>query len=572
MEIRIEKEWQLREFVPEDVKQKLSGFSALEQQLLFNRDICDLENAERYLEGTSEVYDPFLLKDMGKASARICWAIEAGQRILIFGDYDVDGVTATALLYELIMGLGGEAVHYIPNRFEEGYGFSEESLEGVFSFKPELIITVDCGIRSIKEVEMMEREGVDVIITDHHQPLPEIPQALAIINHKQAGDTYPFKELAGVGLAYKLAQAVTARFPEKIVDVKKWLDLVALGTVADLAPLTDENRTLVRQGINLINDNPRPGIAALITVSRSVPGKINSRDIGFRLGPRLNAAGRLTVANNAFNLLISTSAEEAKPLALKLDEENKKRQIITKEIQQVVETYFEALKDDENEFLIFHADENFNEGVVGLAASRLVERFYRPAIIGTRKTKEGSIKASCRSIPELNIIKALDECSDLLEKHGGHAMAAGLTLKTENEAEFQKRLIEIIKREFAEKEIQPKVSIDAEIDPTREQPDALLKFLDKLEPTGMENPAPIFASRNISIIALKKLGKEKDHLRFFIKTKEGKVLSAIAFSYGQLADNLENGDRVDLLYSYELNEYNGEQFPQLNVKEIKTRN
>jgi len=289
---RIDKLWVLPEPITEAANQNLAAYSPVERQLLFNRGIFDLETAEHFLNAKGEVHDPYLLKDMDKGVERVCHAIIESQKVVVFGDYDVDGVTATALLVEVIIQLGGKAVHYIPDRFEEGYGFSEAAIQGVLALNPDLIITVDCGVRSIKEVDLMNAAGVDVIITDHHQPLEDVPQACAIINPKQTGDNYPFKELAGVGLAYKLAQAVSDKFPEKRVVIENWLDLVTLGTISDLAPLRDENRTLVRRGLDRINENKRPGINALVAVSRITPGKVKSDNIGFMLGPRLNAAGR----------------------------------------------------------------------------------------------------------------------------------------------------------------------------------------------------------------------------------------------------------------------------------------
>ncbi|MDP2966131.1 MAG: single-stranded-DNA-specific exonuclease RecJ [Pelolinea sp.] len=576
MKRRVEKVWIPPEPVTDAVNQNLAAYSSVERQLLFNRGITDPESAEKFLNAQEEVHDPFLLKDMETAVERVCQAISERQKVVVFGDYDVDGVTATVLLVQVINRLGGRAEHYIPDRFEEGYGFSEAAIQGVLALNPDLIITVDCGVRSIKEVDLMNAADVDVIITDHHQPLDEVPHACAIINPKQAGDDYPFKGLAGVGLAYKLAQAVANRFPYMGLIIEGWLDLVALGTIADMAPLRDENRALVRLGLDCINQNKRPGINALIAVSSIKPGKVRSDNIGFMLGPRLNAAGRLKTAENAYHLLKSETLEEAAPLALSLDSENRERQTITKEIQLAVEAYAESIDEEVKKSLIFYFDEKFNEGVVGLAASRLAESYYRPSIVGA--IKGDLIRASCRSIPEINITSALDECADLLVKHGGHAMAAGLTIETRNAGTFYQRMVEIIQRELDGKEIQPKVFAGAEID-LLDLPPSLINFIARLEPTGMENPYPLLISQDVTVDRVRPIGKEGDHLRFNVKKAAGKkgldfkevTYNAVAFNFGHLADRLKDGDHVNILYAYEVNEFNGNSSLQLNVRDIHLR-
>jgi len=563
----------LPEPLSEIADQNLAAYSPVERQLLFNRGIIDPESAEKFLSAMNEVHDPYLLKDMDKAVERILKAIAENQQIVIFGDYDVDGVTATALLVEVITQLGGKAIHYIPDRFEEGYGFSEASVQGVLALNPNLIITVDCGVRSIKEVDLMSAAGVDVVITDHHQPLYDVPQACAIINPRQAGDDYPFKGLAGVGLAYKLAQAVSSKFSDKNLEVENWLDLVALGTIADLAPLRDENRTLVRRGLDKINEGKRPGINALIAVCRIIPGKVKSDSIGFMLGPRLNAAGRLKTAENAFHLLISKNVEEAAPLAFYLDTENRERQTITRDIQAKVETYAESADEEYIKSLVFYYDADFNEGVVGLAASRLADSFYRPSIVGAIKGDQ--IRASCRSIPEINITSALDECADLLVKHGGHAMAAGLTIETRHAEEFHRRMVEIIQRELGGREVQPKIYVGAEVDLIDIKP-ILVEFITRLEPAGIDNPYPLLVSRDVMVSNIQIMGKESNHLRFTVRRSIGKkgvdykdiTYSAVAFNFGYLAEQLKDGDMVDILYSYEINEYNGNSTLQLNIRDI----
>jgi single-stranded-DNA-specific exonuclease len=577
MKRRVNRLWVLPEPITETVSLSLVEYTPVERQFLFNRGIVDPESAEHFLNAQGEVHAPIMLKDMEKAVKRIWQAIINCQKIVIFGDYDVDGVTATALMVSVINRLGGNSEHYIPDRFEEGYGFSEASIQGVLALNPDLIVTVDCGVRSIKEVDLMNSAGVDVVITDHHQPLEEIPKACAIINPKQNGDNYPFKELAGVGLAYKLAQAVSDEFPDSGLIIEDWLDLVALGTIADLASLRDENRTLVRGGLDRINQNKRPGINALVAVSGLKPGKVRSDNIGFMLGPRLNASGRLKTAEAAYHLLMAETYEEAAQLALYLDSENRERQTITKEIQAAVESYTDGLDEEVTQSLIFYYDANFNEGVVGLAASRLADSFYRPSIIGT--IKGDRIRASCRSIPEINITKLLDECADLLVKHGGHAMAAGLTIENKNVEEFRQRMNEIIKRELSEIELQPKVFASAEVELYDLHP-SLIDFITRLEPMGIDNAYPLLISRDVTVSGVRPMGKDNVHLRFAVKKAIGKkgldfkevTYNTVAFNFGFLADKLKDGDQVDLLYSYEINEFNGNISLQLNIRDIQLHN
>jgi single-stranded-DNA-specific exonuclease len=577
MKRRVEKLWVMPEPVPDSVNESLAAYDPIERQLLFNRGITEPQEAEKFLNAKGDVHNPFLLKDMDAAVERLERAITSQQKIIIFGDYDVDGVTATALLVQVIQFLGGKAEHYIPDRFEEGYGLSITAIQWLLDLTPDLVITVDCGVRSIKEVELMNAAGVDCIISDHHLPLDELPHACAIINPKQSGDNYPYKGLAGVGLAFKLAQATTGKFPEKELVVDDWLDLVALGTVADLAPLTDENRVLVRKGLERINLNLRPGITALVKVSGLVPGRIKADNIGYMLGPRLNAAGRLTTAENAFHLLMSETIEEALPLAQSLDNENRQRQSITREIQSRVELFVDNANEGQNEFLIFHFDETFNEGVVGLAASRLADSFYRPSIIGT--LKGDYIRASCRSIREIDITKILDECADLLVMHGGHAMAAGLTIETRNTDEFKHRMTDIIQRELNGKEVQPNIFPAAIIDLLDLRP-KLINFMSLLEPTGMENPFPLIISQDVTVYGIRSMGKDKEHLRFSAKKASGKkgqdfreiTYPAIAFNFGYLAESLKDGDQIDILYAFEVNEFNGNSSLQLNVRDIHKAN
>lgn len=563
--------WQPPELIPAEVDMQLAAFPALFRQILFNRGIKDVDAASSFLEGEESLNDPFLMKGMDEAVERITTAIAKNQRIVIFGDYDVDGVTATVLLVQVISKLGGYVRKYIPNRFLEGYGFSDDGLKGALELNPDLIITVDCGIRSVDEISRAKNIGVDVIVTDHHLPLEKIPDACAVLCPWQPGDSYPYKELAGVGIAYKLGEALMSRLSEFPPSISSWLDLAAVGTVADVAPLTGENRSIVRKGLSLMRNGNRSGLIALALVSGIDIAKLTARDIGYVIGPRLNAAGRLSTAKKAYQVLSADSFTEAEFIARELDEENRERQKITKEIQAKAE---ENTDISENEWLVYDTSETYNEGVIGLAASRLAESFYRPAIIGTITGE--FIKASCRSIPNLNITAALDQCAALLERHGGHEMAAGFLMKRDNEREFIEKVTLIVSTEMKEKDLKPQINYDAEVSISNLNL-SFLQLINQLEPTGSHNPPPLFRLNNVKVTGLQRLGENRDHLKFFVvdRRKENensvKPLPAIAFRLAERYLELKDGDLIDILFSFEENEYNGNKSLQLKVRDIKKR-
>lgn len=566
------KKWEVYPRLPAEIEAQLADYPPIFRQVLFNRGIEDECQADRFLFASGEIHDPFLMKDMAIAVDRIIRAVREGKSILVFGDYDADGVTATALLVQALRFLGARVDKYIPNRFEEGYGFSMNALEGVLQQKPDMLITVDCGVRSVEEVALANRQGIEVIITDHHQPLGNIlPEAAAIICSRQPDDEYPYACLAGVGIAYKLVQALQISLPETGLDADHWLDLVAIGTVADLAPLTDENRILTKRGIEQIRWGEHAGISALAAISKIEDlSSFNAGHIGFMIGPRLNAAGRLSTAEAAYQLLMTSNEGEASALADQLNRENQARQTATNEIFSMVEEHF---LEREEEWLLFYAHEEFNEGIVGLAASRLAERYYRPAIIGS--ISGDTIRASCRSISELDITQSLDQCADLLEKHGGHAMAAGLTIQSENLEEFSKRLSSVIAEELAGKELVPVLKAEMEVGLSNLNP-VLIPLLESLDPCGEQNPTPLFISLNVEITAIRTLGISKDHIRLDVRSRKDEqnsqkiTYSGIGFNLGWMAEQLEAGSVIDILYSFENNEFNGRKTPQLNIRDIKT--
>ncbi len=568
------KKWEVYPRLPKDADAQLAEYPPIFRQVLFNRGIGDLDQAERFLHASDDLHDPFLMKDMPAAVDRIKKAVREGKSIIVFGDYDADGVTATALLVQALDSLGARVDKYIPNRFEEGYGFSMNALEGVLQQKPDMLITVDCGVRSVEEVALAKQHGIEVIITDHHLPHGnKLPDAAAIICSKQPGDEYPYAHLAGVGIAYKLVQALQMSCPEVDLDADYWLDLVAIGTVADLAPLTDENRVLVRRGIERIRRGEHFGVSALAAVSKiGNLESFNAGHIGFMIGPRLNAAGRLSTAEAAYHLLMARNEPEATALAEKLNQDNQARQTATRKIFTKVEDHF--LERDE-EWLLFYAHEEFNEGIVGLAASKLAERYYRPAIVGALSGE--TIRASCRSINELDITRALDQCADLLEKHGGHAMAAGLTIRMENVEEFEDRLKTIIAEELAGKELMPTLKADMEVGLSNLNP-VLIPLLESLDPCGEQNPTPLFISRNVEIVSIRFIGNGEDHIRLDVRSQIDEhnsqkiTYSGVGFNLGWMAARLQTGSLIDILYSFGFDDYNGRKTPRLMIRDIKPSN
>jgi single-stranded-DNA-specific exonuclease len=505
------------------------------------------------------------MNGMRAAVDRIRFAIEHHEPIAIYGDYDVDGVTATALLVQTLRALDADVRGYIPNRFEEGYGLNKDALDALKADGVKLVITVDCGIRSPDEALHARTIGLDLVISDHHHPDGEnLPPAFAVINPKQHGDVYPEKYLAGVGIAYKIAEALVQKSNGQAANLHliDLLDLVALGTVADLAPLVGENRYLVRKGLRQLRETKRQGLFSLANVAEIQLGKVTAGSIGFMLGPRLNASGRLESALASLELLTTTDFMRAGQLAQQLDVQNRQRQSLTKSTQEMAEQI--AMSEDKEGFLLFAAHENFNPGVVGLAASRLTEMYYRPAIVASQGPEE--TRGSCRSIPEFHITDALDLCKDLLVRHGGHAAAAGFTVRNENLPEFVARLKQIAKDQLGGKDLRHSLSADMEVSLPQLSME-VLDHLEYLEPTGYGNPSAIFVSRDVKIKSSRGVGSEGKHLKVTFDDECGGFFDAIGFRMGQMQPTLPA--RVDVLYHIELNEYNGRKSLQLNLKDIK---
>lgn len=559
-----QKRWQVAEPLPAEADLALSEYDPLLRQLLFGRGCQTAQNARHYIGAVPpEDTDPFLMRGMAEAVERLQHAIRRHERMAIYGDYDVDGVTATALLTGALRRLGADVEAYIPNRFEEGYGLNIEALRDLKESGIGLVVTVDNGIRSVRESEYAAQIGLDLIISDHHHPLLDLPPALAVIDPKQQGDAYPDKNLAGVGVAYKIIQALLrdGDFPSSIA-ADDYLDLVALGTVADIVPLIGENRALVRRGLARLQRVDRQGLLSLMRVAGLKPENLNAGQIGFALGPRINAAGRLDSAVASLNLLMTEDIMEAGLLAQQLNVQNLERQRLTREILEHADQI--ARQDDPEGWLLFAVHPDFNAGVVGLVASRLSETYYRPAIIG--EVGAEYTVASCRSIPEFHITDALDQCADLLVRHGGHAAAAGFKIHNDNIPALVERLQEIAARRLAPLSPQPTLFADMEIPLARIKPKELLYDIGLLEPTGNQNPEAVFISRDVSVRSSRQVGHDSRHLKLTLS--DGSITyDAIAFSLGHLRPVLPL--RVDVMYTFEVNDYNGRSTLQLNLKDIK---
>jgi len=566
------KHWVVATPASPDVLRRYRGIGPVLAQTLFNRGFTDPELARQFLDARPGNEKSFCRADMDKAIARIRTAIKKNELIIIYGDFDADGVTSTALLMQTLTALGANVKPYIPHRVDEGYGLNGAALLKLARDGAKLIITVDCGIRSVEDVEEGKAVGLDIIITDHHSIGPEIPQAYAVINPKlEEDESHPEYMLAGVGVAYRLAEKLlrVANANDRVkprLKPEDLLDLVAIGTVADLAPLNrTANRTLVRGGLDIINTANRCGLRALMEVAGLKPGGISATNIGYTLGPRINAAGRLESAMIAYHLMSSQDQAEATSLADQLQTLNIQRQDLTRAAQELIRDRIEAQQSDVP--LIFASDRNFRPGIVGLVAGRLTEEYFRPTVVMEEGDTES--RASCRSIPQFDITRALDQCADLLVRHGGHAQAAGFTVLNQNIPALRQRLTELAHDRLAGQELRPTLEIDADAD-IHHLSEALVAELALLEPTGHLNAVPILMSRTARVLECRTVGKEGGHLKLKLARAGQPPLDAIGFGLGEWAGHMP--DRIDVAYQLEINEWNGYRNLQLNLQDIRPAN
>ncbi len=583
----MEKIWQFYPKFPEKILEENSDKNQFILQLLYNRGLKTKEDFAWFFDlANLDFFDPFLFNDMEKAIDLIISHIKLGNKIMIYGDYDADGVTSAALLYDVFSVFKAKVDFYLPDRVSEGYGLNKTAIEEIKKEDFKLIITVDNGIRNKEEVDYAKGLGLDVIVTDHHT-LPEkredLPSCLTI-NPADEKSSYPFRYLAGVGVAFKLASALIKKSKLEDKDkerlICKSLDLVALGTVADMVPLLGENRLMVKKGLEALNETKRLGLQELIKIS-GLSGNLNSYNIGFQLGPRLNAASRIKHANSALNLLIVKDEQEAKNLAEELNNRNSERQKVTEELMSSAESQINP-ENIEKIIIVKNSKEDaWNEGVIGLVAGKLSEKYYRPSVVIAKTSevfedehgqKKEIYKGSGRSIEGFNLVEALEENKDILYKYGGHPMAGGFSIIGDhNMLLFVDRLRERADKILDEKTLTPKIKIDLELD-FEDINDLLIEGLEEMAPFGQSNPAPKMASFDVKIIDVVKMGNEGQHIKFrFLDDKKNSLKNFWGISFGgtKKYSELNVGDRVSVVYNLEFNNFNGNRDIQLKIVDIK---
>jgi single-stranded-DNA-specific exonuclease len=535
-------------------------------RIMLNRGIDSMRSAKEFFNvGLPQLHDPLLMADMPAAVERLAAALSRGERILIYGDYDVDGTTATALLTLAFRALGYNFPHYIPERLREGYGLSLAGVEKAKAAGTDLILAVDCGVTAHKEIARARKLGMDVIVCDHHQPGAQLPPANALLNPKRSDCPYPFKELCGVGVAYKLMQALFRHLQRDDKDLYRYLDLVAIGSAADIVPLVDENRIFVKHGLEQLNRTENIGLRALMQVCGLQNTLIDGGQVLFIIAPRINAVGRMGDARRAVNLLITENEAEALEIAQILDAENRERRSVDDETYREAVAMIETQCDPQHDTAFVLHQKTWHPGVIGIVASRLVERYYRPTVMIA--TTDGMGKGSVRSIPGFDIHHALSQCADILKAFGGHKYAAGLTIDTDQIPALRQRLQAVARQMLTKDMLVPKLRIDGEIR-LSEIESRLVNFLKALAPYGPQNMRPAFVSRGVRVAGAPQI-VGNNHLRFHV-TQDNKRLDCIGFGLGDKLHLLNNGkSEIDLAYLIEENTYQGRTSLQLRVKDIR---
>ncbi|OCT14968.1 single-stranded-DNA-specific exonuclease RecJ [Paenibacillus pectinilyticus] len=535
-------------------------------RILVLRDIRDVSEAKQFMQGgIGDYHDPYLLDGMLPAVERIRQALANNELIRVYGDYDADGVSSTSLMAHLLKGLGAHFDTYIPHRIREGYGLNRGAILLAKEQGVGLLITVDTGISAVQEVAYCRELGLDVIVTDHHEPPEILPDALAVINPKKPGCPYPYKMLAGVGVAFKLAQALLGRFPEEL------LEFAALGTVADLMPLTGENRLLVKMGLQRMQDSSYVGFRSLIRVSGIERKEVTAGHIGFSLAPKINASGRLEAADIAVKLLTTADENEAEQIAYELDMLNKERQQIVEDMVQEAFAMAEAQRAKGMDKVIVVAKEHWNVGVVGIVASKIVEKFYRPTLVLSIDPLTGIAKGSARSIAGFDLHKALTACKDLLDHYGGHQAAAGMSLNSAHLDAFTEQLNELAAATLTDQDFVPVLRVDNQCQ-LADVPIASIEGLEQLAPFGMGNPSPKFMFTNLGLDDIRTMGKEKQHLKLGLSQSKDEIscsVEAVGFGRGNLAALIAPSAKVDVLGELSINEWNGVRKPQIIMQDLR---
>ena len=556
------KKWECYNLDNEKVEElvKKRHITNLLASILVNRGIIDGEKINVFLNPTrKDFYNPFLMPDMEIAVKRIVKAIENKEKIMIYGDYDADGITSITVLKKYLNEIGLKTGEYIPNRLNEGYGLNKDAISKIYNDGYRLMITVDCGISGLEEVEYANSLGIEIIITDHHEPAEKLPEAIAVIDAKRKDNKYPFNQLAGVGVVFKLIQAISKELKLEEKEYLKYLDLVCIGTISDIVPLVDENRVIAKLGLKLIEKTKNIGLKTLLNIADLK--KIDSNAISFGVAPRINACGRMGFQEEALQLFLTEDSEKATTIAKRLVQFNQERQAKEKQIfEEVIE---KIEKDNKDKKCIVLAEENWHHGIIGIVASKITEIYYKPSILICLEGDKG--KGSGRSVPGFDLYTALTKCSDYIEKFGGHSMAIGITIKKEN-FEKLKETIEKYAQESNISDIMPIINIDKEINLKNINIEEV-KSLELLEPFGEANKMPLFLLRNLKIDSIRALSGGK-HLKLTLK-QDNNIVDAIGFNMGDLSKEYLLGDKVDVVGTIEINSFGNKENIQINLKDIR---
>ncbi|WP_162126992.1 single-stranded-DNA-specific exonuclease RecJ [Flavobacterium phycosphaerae] len=552
---------------PEKVKALASQLNVDEliATLLVQRGIETFDQARQFFRPTlDDLHNPYLMKDMDKAVTRIETAIANNENILVFGDYDVDGTTAVSLVSSYLKSFYPNVATYIPDRYDEGYGISYQGIDFAEDNEFTLIIALDCGIKSVDHIAYANERNIDFIICDHHRPGDSLPEAVAVLDPKREDCSYPYDELCGCGIGFKLIQALAQNKNQTTNDLMVYLDLVATAIAADIVPMTGENRVLAKFGLEVINANPRPGIKALLqNVKKKV---LTITDVVFIIAPRINAAGRIKHGNEAVALLTEYDLQQAEQFASEIEKYNSDRKDLDKQI--TVEALSQIQENNEQQkFTTVVYSENWHKGVIGIVASRLTETHYRPTIVFTKSGDK--LAASARSVKDFDIYNALEACTQHLEQFGGHMYAAGMTLKEENYIAFKEAFERVVQETIHPDLLTPEVSVDAEINLT-DINEKLIRILNQFEPFGPQNMTPVFMTKGLKDTGYAKgIGADEDHLKLFVKQNGSEGFGAIGFGLGNKLPLVKNQTSFDAVYSIDENEFNGNITIQLRLKDLK---
>ncbi len=560
----------------EKQKNKLAedlGISPILTQLLVQRGITTFEDAKNFFRPQlSQLHDPFLMQDMDKAVDRLNQALQQKERILIYGDYDVDGTTAVALVYKFIKQFYADVDFYLPDRYNEGYGISYAGIDFAANNNYSLIIALDCGIKAIERVSYALEKGIDFIICDHHTPDVVLPNAVAVLDAKRSDCNYPYKHLSGCGVGFKLMQAFAINNGIESLHLLPLLDLVAVSIASDIVPITGENRVLAYFGLKQLNSNPSMGLKTIIDISGIGEKEITISDIVFKIGPRINAAGRIQQAKEAVELLVSNELEQAKRRCEEIDQHNQIRKDLDKSI---TDDAFKMLDDNDalkKKLSIVVYNPEWHKGVIGIVASRLTEMYYRPAVVLTKNSgvENNLVGGSARSVPGFDIYKAIESCRDILENFGGHMYAAGLALKEENVEEFTRRFDAFVTENILPEQMYPQIEIDAVLE-FKDITPKFFRVLKQFNPFGPDNMKPIFCSKRVFDYGTSRLvGKDQEHIKMELLDKSCEnVMNGIAFRMFEFNDHLKALNPLDICYTLEENNFNGNTSIQLLIKDIK---